>query len=122
MLEPVDEATRQQGQRSAGFVYGTAVLLTAGLFLNVLLIPAIALGIAAFLTSMKLSGKALLVAACLFAALTIIGIIVLALNVGKLDYGLAGYTILFTPFIAASCAISLFTAYSRQRSAVTHRN
>ena len=85
-------------------------LLAGGLFFSVLLLPAAAIGLVAVVRKLPSRPKALLAAAWLFTILAGIGFVMLALSWGKLEYGITGYLVLWSPFIAALCAVVLFIA------------
>ena len=89
------------------------VLVIVGPFLFVALIPAIPIGLFIVVKVMDVPLPALLIAACVCAAISVAGFVVLVLNWGKLEYGVSGYLIVWGPFIAALCAVALFFAYLR---------
>jgi hypothetical protein len=99
---------------ASALLIAAAALFAGGFFLPVLLIPGVAVAVAAIVVAVRPRPTALLVAAWLFVALAIVGFVALTLSWGKLEYGLLGYLVLWGPIAAALCAIVLFAEYLRR--------
>ena len=96
------------------------VILFAGGFLMALIPASLLLLLTAAAirpgTSSRRSPRLIMLAAVLFAGLTIFGFYILYATWGTMEYGLIGYVILFGPFLSSMIAFAFLLAYLIDRS------
>jgi hypothetical protein len=76
-----------------------------------LLLPAVVIGVIAITRAVSATHSTLLIVACMLAVLSCVGFVAIMLCWGKLEYGLIGYVIVWSPFITATGAIACYVAY-----------
>jgi hypothetical protein len=110
--------TMQQPRFSPRLFWLATVALLMGMFWFPLLFAAIPLYLVLLIFQLREPQHregACFWGAAVFSVVAVVGFFALYYSWGRLDYGLAGYVILFGPFTAVSAAVAFAACYQRLR-------
>ncbi|HUG93665.1 MAG TPA: hypothetical protein VML55_22690 [Planctomycetaceae bacterium] len=115
--EQVGRSSMKADRMTVALLTAAVALFAGGVFLSILLLPAAGLPLLMAMRRGEPSARILLTAAWILTLLAVGGVVLLVWHWGELEYGVLGYLVLWGPFIAAACAVGLFVAHFRNRTA-----